>query len=116
MKTKRKHFSTRDVGLGNLWAHLKSVIVRILIACVDLGHHPKQWRSAKMVVLRMPGKPDYSVPGAYSPIWLLKTLGKVLEAMTAQQLSEVAEKHGLLPKSQFGGRPGTTTGPQCKLY
>jgi hypothetical protein len=27
----------------------------------------------------------------------------------AQQFSYLAEKHGLLPNSQFGGRPGRTT-------
>jgi hypothetical protein len=32
-------------------------------------------------VLRKPGKPDYSLPGAYRPISLLNTLGKLLEAV-----------------------------------
>jgi len=91
------------------WGHLKSVIVSIFTACVELGHHPRQWRSAKLIVLRKPGKPDYSVPGAYRPISLLNTLGKLLEAVIARRLSYLAEKHNLLPKSQFGGRPGRTT-------
>lgn len=60
-------------------------------------------------MLRKPGKPDYSKPGAYRPISLLNTLGKLLEAVMARRLSYVAEKHGLLPNSQFGGRPGRTT-------
>lgn len=92
-----------------LWVHLKTFIARIFTACVDLGHHPKQWRSAKIIVLRKPSKPDYSLPGAYRPISLLNTLGKLLEAVVAQRLSYLAEKHGLLPNSQFGGRPGRTT-------
>ena len=49
------------------------------------------------------------MPGAYRPISLLNTLGKVLEAVMARRLSYLAEKHGLLPNSQFGGRPGRTT-------
>jgi hypothetical protein len=92
-----------------LWVHLKTFIARIFTAYVDLGHHPKQWRSAKIIVLRKPGKPDYSLPGAYRPISLLNTLGKLLEAVVARRLSYLAEKHGLLPNSQFGGRPGRTT-------
>jgi ribonuclease HI len=92
-----------------VWGHLKSFIVSIFTACVELGHHPRQWRSAKIVVLRKPGKPDYSVPGAYRPISLLNTLGKLLEAVMARRLSHLAEKHSLLPNSQFGGRPGRTT-------
>ncbi|KAL2696035.1 hypothetical protein AAEP93_003335 [Penicillium crustosum] len=92
-----------------LWRHLKAFIVSIFTACVELGHHPRQWRSAKITVLRKPGKPDYSKPGAYRPISLLNTLGKLLEAVMARRLSYLAEKHGLLPNSQFGGRPGRTT-------
>jgi ribonuclease HI len=60
-------------------------------------------------VLRKPGKPDYSLPDAYRPISLLNTLGKLLEAVIARRLSYLAEKHGLLPNSQFGGRPGRIT-------
>ncbi|KAJ5135375.1 uncharacterized protein N7515_004653 [Penicillium bovifimosum] len=93
----------------NLWVHLKTYIVHIFTACVDLGHHPKQWRSAKIIVLRKPGNPDYSLSGAYRPISLLNTLGKLLEAVIARRLSYLAEKHSLLPNSQFGGRPGRTT-------
>ncbi|KAI3049910.1 hypothetical protein CBS147353_11666 [Aspergillus niger] len=92
-----------------LWAHLKTFIADIFAACVHLGHHPKQWRKAKIVVLRKPGKSDYSAPGAYRPISLLNTLGKLLEAVMARRLSFLAEKHNLLPNSQFGGRPGRTT-------
>ena len=92
-----------------IWGHLKSFIVSIFTACVELGHHPRQWRNAKIVVLRKPGKPDYSVPGAYRPISLLNTLGKLLEAVMARRLSYLAEEHSLLPNSQFGGRPGRTT-------
>jgi len=61
------------------------------------------------VVLRKPGKPDYSIPNAYRPISLLNTLGKLLEGVKARRLSFYAEKHGLLPNTQFGGRPGRST-------
>jgi hypothetical protein len=54
-------------------------------------------------------KADYSVPGAYRPISLLKTLGKLLEAVIARRLSYLAENHGLLPDTQFGGQPGRKT-------
>lgn len=60
-------------------------------------------------MLRKPGKPDYTIPGAYRPISLLNTLGKILEAVIAKRLSYYAETHGLLPNTQFGGRPGRNT-------
>ncbi|KAI2930363.1 hypothetical protein CBS147321_10551 [Aspergillus niger] len=56
-----------------------------------------------------PGQPDYSAPGAYRPISLLNTLGKILEAVMARRLSYRAEKYGLLPDTQFGGRRGRNT-------
>jgi hypothetical protein len=76
---------------------------------MNLGYHPKQWQSAKIVILQKPGKSNYTNPGSYRPISLLNTLGKLLKAVMARRLSYLAEKHGLLPNSQFGGRPGRTT-------
>jgi hypothetical protein len=93
----------------HLWKHLGKLITRIFTASIYLGHHPKRWREANIIVLRKPGKPDHSIPGAYRPISLLNTLGKLLEAVVARRLSYLAEKHGLLPDTQFGGRPGRTT-------
>ena len=61
------------------------------------------------MVLKKPGKPDYSAPGAYRPISLLNTLGKILEAVIARRLSFWAETYKLLPDTQFGGRPGRNT-------
>lgn len=92
-----------------LWRHLGNLITRIFAASIDLGYHPQRWRSARIVVLRKPGKPDYSLPGAYRPISLLNTLGKLLEAVMARRLSYYAEHYELLPDTQFGGRPGRTT-------
>jgi ribonuclease HI len=92
-----------------LWRHLGYLITGIFAASIELGYHPQKWRSACIVVLRKPGKPDYSLPGAYRPISLLNRLGKLLEAVMAKRLSYLAEHHGLLPDTQFGGRPGRTT-------
>jgi ribonuclease HI len=93
----------------HLWRHLGNLITRIFAASIVLGYHPVRWRTAKIAVLRKPGKPDYSLPGAYRPISLLNTLGKLLEAVIARRLSYFAEHYGLLPDTQFGGRPGRTT-------
>lgn len=51
-------------------------------------------------------KPDYLFPRTIS---FLNTLGKLLEAVIARQLSCLAEKHGLLPDTQFEVRPSRTT-------
>jgi hypothetical protein len=92
-----------------LWSHLQAHITRLFSRSVDLGYYPKQRKRAMIVVLGKPGKPDYTIPGAYRPILLLNTLGKILEASMARRLSFWAETHKLLPDTQFGGRPGRNT-------
>ncbi|GCB24323.1 putative 115 kDa protein in type-1 retrotransposable element R1DM [Aspergillus awamori] len=84
----------------HLWIYLKEFIKTIFTRLVDLGYYPNQWKQAWIVVLRNPGKSDYSAPGAYRPISLLNTLGKLLEAVMARRLLYWAEKYGLLPDMQ----------------
>ncbi|KAI3047626.1 hypothetical protein CBS147353_11740 [Aspergillus niger] len=93
----------------NLWAYLRTTITHIFTKSVELGYYPGRWKRARIVVLRKPGKADYTVPGAYRPISLLNTLGKILEAVIAKRLLHWAESHRLLPETQFGGRPGRNT-------
>ncbi|GCB25864.1 probable RNA-directed DNA polymerase from transposon X-element [Aspergillus awamori] len=93
----------------DLWMYLKETITTVFTKSVDLGYYPRQWKQARIVVLRKPGKPDYSAPGAYRPISLLNTLGKLLDAVMARRLSYWAERFKLLPDTQFGGRPGRNT-------
>jgi hypothetical protein len=90
----------------HLWEYLQTAITHIFAKSVELGYYPKRWKQARIVVLRKPGKPDYTVLGAYHPISLLNTLGKVLEAVMARRLLFWAETYKLLPEMQFGGRPG----------
>lgn len=52
---------------------------------------------------------NYSVPGAYRPISLLHTLGKILEVVIARRLSFWAKTYKLLPDTQSRGRPGHNT-------
>ena len=93
----------------HLWPYLHDTITHLFTKSIELGYHPYRWKRARIVVLKKPGKPDYSVPGAYRPISLLNTLGKILEAVIARRLSFWAETYKLLPDTQFGGRPGRNT-------
>ena len=56
------------------------------------------------MVLQKEGKADYSLPSSYRPIALENTLGKVLERLVTERLSEVLKKNSLLPGTQFGAR------------
>jgi len=61
------------------------------------------------VVIRNPGKPDYSKLGAYRPIALINSIAKILSACVSEDLTAMAELSQLLPANHFGCRPGRTT-------
>jgi len=66
-------------------------------------------------VLKKQRKPKYSDPGAWRPIALLSTIGKVIEALTANRISTAAEEHHLLPDTQMGARKGRSTETALEL-
>jgi len=80
----------------------------IFRATFDTSYYPRNWKTYKTVVLRKPGKPDYTIPNAYRPIALLDVFAKLLSACVKEIWEYYAEKHNILPKSQFGGRKGRT--------
>jgi hypothetical protein len=78
-------------------------------ACLQFSYHPLHFKHSSTVVLRKPGKGDYSAPCAWRPIALLNTLGKVLKAVVASRITALSEEHGLLPPQQMGACPGRST-------
>jgi len=61
------------------------------------------------MVLRKPGKPDYTLLNVHQPIALLNTMSKFLLVCIVEDLVHMTEVHGLLPDNHFGCRPGRTT-------
>ncbi|GAA5848396.1 hypothetical protein JCM8547_004502 [Rhodosporidiobolus lusitaniae] len=92
--------------LLHLWPLLSSRLTSLYTACIRLGHHPSLWRQYLGIVLRKPGKANYSVPKAYRLIALEEMLSKVLEGAAEELLRWQAEKAGALPPLQFTGRRG----------
>ncbi|XP_063838171.1 uncharacterized protein LOC135087301 [Ostrinia nubilalis] len=75
--------------------------------CLEIGHFPDIWKEATVVVLRKPGKEDYTNPKAYRPIGLLPVLGKILEKMVVARM-----KWHLVPRistRQYGFMPQRST-------
>lgn len=91
------------------WQADATPIYLLISRCANTGFHPHVWRKTTAVALRKPGKPDYSDPRAYRLIQLEECLGKVLEAVMARRLSTWIHTYGLVPPTQFGGRPGSST-------
>ena len=81
----------------------------LITAVNSTSYFPERFRTARTIVLRKPSKPDYSDPGAWRPIALLSTIGKIIETITARRLSALAEQAGLLPDTQMGNRKNRST-------
>jgi len=79
-----------------LWMWYKERIVRRTKAAIRTGSHPAVWKRVTGVVIRKPGKDDYTLLMAYLPISLLSCIEKVVEKVVAELLSEEAEGSGLL--------------------
>jgi len=89
-----------------LWKWDKERIVRLMKEAICKGRHPGVWMRASSVVIRKHGKDDYTQPKAYCSISLLSCMGKVVEKVVAELLSESAERRGLLSDGLFRSRKG----------
>ncbi|KAM3486343.1 hypothetical protein MY8738_000559 [Beauveria namnaoensis] len=70
---------------------------KLFNTCLEQGYCPAYFKETVTVVLRKPGKEDYSQPKPYRPIALLNTLGKVLDGVIANRLAYLADTFQLLP-------------------
>jgi hypothetical protein len=108
MKTKPWKAAGEDGLPAGVWRQVWPAVresVRCLFqTSLDSGILPRQWKIAKIVPLKKPNKEDYTRVKAWRPISLLSTLGKLLEAVTAERISFAVEMHGLLPANHFGAR------------
>lgn len=108
LKTKRWKAAGED-GLPagvwrQVWPAVKESVCHLFQTSLDWGELPWQWKVAKIVPLKKPGRGDYALAKAWRPISLLSTLGKLLEAVMAERISFAVEKYGLLPTNHFGAR------------
>ena len=87
-----------------VWPAVKYRVLTLFRASLEEGTLPSQWRHAKIIPLKKPGKENYTVAKAWRPISLLATLGKILESVVAERLSHAVETYGLLPTNHFGAR------------
>jgi hypothetical protein len=84
------------------WLAVKHHVLALFRASLEEGPLPSQWRHAKIIPLKKPGKEDYTIAKASRPISLLATLGKVLQI--AERISHAVEIHDLHPTNHIGVR------------
>jgi hypothetical protein len=96
---------------------LAKLLAAIATASLRLGHVPAQFKAAKVVVLRKPGKTleQQQTAGAYRPISLLSAMGKAIESVISRRFADAAESQGLLPETQMGNRPQRSTDLAVKI-
>jgi len=70
-----------------LWKRNRTRIVGQTKAAVGTGRHPAAWKRASRVVIRKPGKEDFTKLKSYETISLLSCMGKVVEKVVAELLS-----------------------------
>ena len=81
----------------------------LITAVIKVNHYLKRFKAACTIVFQKLSKLDYADPGAWRPIALLSTLGKVVKTLLAHRLSALTKKEGLLPDSQIGNRTNRFT-------
>ncbi|RKK06375.1 hypothetical protein BFJ68_g17121 [Fusarium oxysporum] len=87
-----------------LWPVAQDRVLHLFRTSLIDGVLPDQWRCAKIIQLKKPGKGNYAIAKPWRPISLLSTLGKILEAVVADRISYAVETFGLLPTNHFGVR------------
>lgn len=76
---------TADICANAIRAEME-VFMAIANKCLAIPHFPRQWKVAHVVILRKPGKSDYTHPKSYRPIGLLSVLGKTVEKLLVGRL------------------------------
>ena len=86
---------------------------RLFTASLQLGFFPTQWKIARVITLRKPGKKSYSGARSYRPISLLNHMGKMLETLVNRRLHNWLESHQKLSPYQWGFRSGRHSQGAC---
>jgi hypothetical protein len=83
----------------------------LVTSSFNAAYFPRRFKIAKITVLPKPNKiiAQKATPGAWRPISLLNTIGKIVEVAFARRITNVAEAKHLLSNEQMGDRRGRLT-------
>ena len=85
-----------------------SALLAVYNCCLTNATFPRQWKWARLVLLRKGDKP-VDQPSSFRPICLLDNLGKLLERLLLGRLDAAIEESGGLSDAQYGFRRGRST-------
>ncbi|KAL0277929.1 UNVERIFIED_CONTAM: hypothetical protein PYX00_005045 [Menopon gallinae] len=72
------------------------------------GVYPTAWKTARLVLLKKPGKED-GTPTSYRPVCLLNDVSKIYERILERRLTEFLEERRAISDRQYGFRRGRST-------
>ena len=90
-------------------AQRPEIFLTLYNACLLEGSFPKEWKTARLILIRKKkdGYPDS--PSSYRPLSLLNTLGKLFELLLRPRIQEAIQAAGGLSDRQHGFRKGRST-------
>ncbi|KAL9561228.1 hypothetical protein ACKAV7_014583 [Fusarium commune] len=91
--------------LEAVWHTIGTHVRRLFERCLTIGHHPKPFKEAEVVMIAKSGRRDLTEPRAWRPISLLSCLGKGLERLIARRLAWAAVHYSVLHPQQAGALP-----------
>jgi hypothetical protein len=74
-----------------------------------LNYYPQDWALMETLILKKPGKPDYTTPSAWRPIVLSDGMARLLNSCQMEDIVTMCEHHNILLANHFGARLGCTT-------
>lgn len=82
---------------------LAKMLANITSVCFTLEHFSRRFPAALVVVLRKPGKTieQQKEAGAYRPISLLSSVGKLIEAALTERIAQAAKDVELSPRYRW---------------
>lgn len=92
-----------NVALKNLPEIMLSRIKSVMNKCLGIGYFPRSWKVGKVVAIPKPGK-DLSQASSYRPITLESCLGKLLEKVILDRMTDFCETKKIIIDQQFGFR------------
>lgn len=87
------------------WPLIGDCIRTLFQRCLLIGHHPRPFKTAKVIIIPKPGKNNYTIPKAYRPISLLSCLGKGLERLVARRIAWIIINSRLVAPQHFSALP-----------
>jgi hypothetical protein len=96
---------------------LHKIFIALVISSFNAIYFPRRFKIAKITVLLKPNKiiAQKATPGAWRPILLLNIIGKVVEAVFARRITNVAETKHLLSDGQMGNKRERLTNLAIKM-